>query len=105
MSGDETSLHEVQTFRCTNDEVSCARLRCQINSWPAGSHNADLSIRMDVNFTTLGKYGSLCEFANVCSCFMINLFSCDYFISQLLNLHNEYTIFFVRLLLRPIIYF
>ncbi|XP_064088810.1 integrin alpha-PS3-like [Macrobrachium nipponense] len=56
VSGDEAKLHEVQTFRCPNEQISCARLRCIINSWPSGSHNADLSIKMDVNFTILASH-------------------------------------------------
>lgn len=53
---DDSSLHEVQKFRCPGTQVSCARLRCQINSWPSGSNSAELSIRMDVNFTVLASH-------------------------------------------------
>ncbi|XP_068247321.1 integrin alpha-PS3-like [Palaemon carinicauda] len=56
INGDESKLHEVQTFRCPTEQISCARLRCLINSWPGGSHSAELSIRMDVNFTILASH-------------------------------------------------
>lgn len=53
---EESSLHEVQTFRCPSAQVTCARVRCQISSWPSGSNSAEFSIKMDVNFDLLASH-------------------------------------------------
>ncbi|KAK7074650.1 hypothetical protein SK128_017829 [Halocaridina rubra] len=52
----DDSSQDVHSFQCRGTEISCARLRCQINSWPSGINSAELSFRMDVNFTVLASH-------------------------------------------------
>ncbi|XP_068247272.1 integrin alpha-PS3-like [Palaemon carinicauda] len=62
------SSHESpQVFSCTNSKVSCAQVRCLINSWPGDTRSASLSIRMDVNLRVLASHISARVGASVMS--------------------------------------
>ncbi|XP_066954005.1 integrin alpha-V-like [Macrobrachium rosenbergii] len=53
-----SSSNTPQVFSCANSDVSCAQVRCLINSWPGGTRSASFSIRMEVNFGTVARHMS-----------------------------------------------
>ncbi|XP_064088837.1 integrin alpha-PS4-like [Macrobrachium nipponense] len=72
-SNKEAAMHQnstydkPQVFSCANSDVSCAKVRCLINSWPGESRSASFSIRMEVNFVNLASHMSARVGASVMS--------------------------------------